>query len=172
MISLIDRERVNVEQGKEGYILVKVNALTEPKIMKALFKASRSGVKIDLLIRGICCLKPGIPGLSENIRVRSIIGRFLEHTRVFYFHNEGKGDVYCASADWMSRNLINRVETCFPIENKKLSERVKEELDWYLKDNCQSWELKPDGSYGQLTPQEGEERFSVQSALLDKLAAR
>ncbi len=172
MISLIDRERVNVEQGKEGYILVKVNALTEPKIMKALFKASRSGVKIDLLIRGICCLKPGIPGLSENIRVRSIIGRFLEHTRVFYFHNEGKGDVYCASADWMSRNLINRVETCFPIENKKLSERVKEELDWYLKDNCQSWELKPDGSYSQLTPQEGEERFSVQNSLLDKLAAR
>ncbi|ARU58578.1 MAG: polyphosphate kinase 1 [Pseudomonadales bacterium] len=172
MLELVDREITHVQNGNSGYILIKVNALTEPKVMKALIKASQAGVKVDLVIRGICCLRPGIPGLTENIRVRSIIGRFLEHTRVFLFNNNDQREVYCASADWMTRNLVNRVETCFPVENKKLANRVAEELEWYMQDNCMSWAMNPDGSYTQLQPGEGEERFSVQSALLEKLAAK
>ncbi len=172
MMELIEREIRHVEQGNAGYLMIKVNSLTEPKIMRQLYRASMAGVKVDLIIRGICCLRPGVPGISENIQVRSVIGRFLEHTRVYYFANNGNEEVYCASADWMTRNLINRVETCFPIEDKKLKARVKEELDWYLKDNCGSWVLQPDGSYVRLEPVEGEERFSVQAALLEKLAAK
>ncbi|WP_020410637.1 polyphosphate kinase 1 [Hahella ganghwensis] len=171
LLELIAKEAENSRQGKKGYILAKFNALTEPKVIEALYKASQAGVQIDLIIRGICCLRPGIPGVSENIRVVSVVGRFLEHTRVFYFYNDGKGSIYASSADWMVRNLLNRVETCFPIEHRELAERVKEELDYYLKDSVSSWELLPDGTYCQREPTEGEERFSAQNHLLATLAS-
>jgi len=170
MIELIQREAKLAASGKAGHIIVKVNGLTEPKMIRALYEASQAGVKIELIIRGMCRLRPGLPGISENITVRSIIGRFLEHTRVYYFGNNGKPDVFCASADWMERNMLNRVETGFPLTGK-LGERVKKELDYYLADNTQSWELKADGSYTLLTAAEGEEPFSAQQQLLQDFAS-
>lgn len=104
--------------GKKAHIIIKVNALTEAQLISALYKASQAGVQIDLIIRSICCLRPQVAGLSDNIRVRSIVGRYLEHTRVYYFYNDGDTKVFCASADWMERNLFSRIETCFPIESK------------------------------------------------------
>jgi polyphosphate kinase len=130
-----------------------------------------AGVKIDLIVRGICCLRPGIPGISENIHVRSIVGRFLEHTRCFYFLNEGNPEVFCASADWMDRNLLKRVEECFPVENPALKERVIEQgLKLYLQDNTQAWILDNEGNYTRITPQNEETPISAQSKLLQLLA--
>jgi polyphosphate kinase len=166
LLQLIDREAAH---GEEGEIIFKINALTDPEVMQALYRASQAGVSIQLIIRGICCLRPGIEGLSENIHVRSIIGRFLEHTRVYYFGNRGKREVFCSSADAMVRNLVNRVEVAFPIEDPGLADRVKEDLDTYLADNCHSWVLQPDGSYVQNQPAAGEERFASQTVLLDRL---
>ncbi|MEX7476086.1 polyphosphate kinase 1, partial [Acinetobacter baumannii] len=141
LLELIEQEIKNSLAGKKAHIIIKVNALTEPQLISALYKASQAGVKIDLIIRSICCLRPQVAGLSENIRVRSIVGRYLEHTRVYYFYNDGDTKVYCASADWMERNLFSRIETCFPIENKKLKKQVIEDgLNNYLKDNRQAWE--------------------------------
>ncbi|MCY3230842.1 RNA degradosome polyphosphate kinase, partial [Acinetobacter pittii] len=146
--------------GKKAHIIIKVNALTEPQLISALYKASQAGVKIDLIIRSICCLRPQVAGLSENIRVRSIVGRYLEHTRVYYFYNDGDTKVYCASADWMERNLFSRIETCFPIENKKLKKQVIEDgLNNYLKDNRQAWELQADGTWVQCHPKPEEELY-------------
>ncbi len=144
----IKQETNNAKAGKEARIIAKMNALVEPEIIRALYEASIAGVKIDLIIRGICCLRPGVKGVSENIHVRSIIGQFLEHTRVFYFHNEGKPNLYCSSADWMQRNLFHRVEACFPIEEKRPRDQViKMGLLNYLSDNTQAWILQSDGSY-------------------------
>lgn len=171
LIRMVDRERENAEAGKPALIRMKANGLTEPKLIRALYKASQAGVRIELIIRGMCCLRPGIPGVSENIEVRSIIGRFLEHSRVYYFFNNGDDEVYAASADLMERNLLNRVETAFPIEHGKLKERMKSELEIFMKDNTQAWVLQSDGSYQLVAPQEGEELVSAQSWLLDKLAA-
>ena len=168
IIEKIGRETANAEQGKPAQITVKVNSLVEPQVIQALYRASCAGVSIDLIIRGPCRLRPGIPGVSENIRVRSVIGRFLEHTRVFYFENDGDPELYCSSADWMERNLFRRVEMCFPIEDKKQRERVITELNYYLDDNCQAWLLKPDGSY-ELPPPEGE-KLCAQQRLLSELA--
>lgn len=126
---MIARETQFALEGKPAHIIAKFNSLTDAKIIKALYKASQSGVRIDLVVRGMCCLRPGIPGVSHNIHVRSIIGRFLEHTRVFYFLNGGEEQIYLSSADWMERNLDKRVETCFPVEGKKLLLRVKKELE-------------------------------------------
>ena len=167
MIALIQRES---RLGKEGHIIVKVNGLTEPQLIRALYKASQAGVKIELIVRGMCRLRPGLEGISENITVRSIVGRFLEHTRVYYFGNKGNPDVYCASADWMERNMLNRVETGFPLEGK-LADRVKSDLDLYLADNSHSWELHSDGSYTLNQPAEGEELICAQEALLSDLAS-
>lgn len=139
-------------------------------MIQALYRASQAGVKIDLIVRGMCCLRPGIEGVSENIRVRSIIGRFLEHTRVFYFANGGDEEVYASSADWMERNMFRRVETCFPFEIKAIRERVIQDLHWYLKDNCQAWLLAPDGSYSLAELAEGEEPFMAQQVLLESMA--
>ena len=172
LIELIERETRHAVAGRQAAITVKINALTEPEVMKALYRASQGGVKINLIIRGICCLRPGVPGLSENIRVVSVVGRFLEHSRVFYFCNGGRHELYCSSADWMVRNLINRVEVCFPVEDPELAARLRDELDVYLQDNCQSWVLQPDGTYVQRRPAEGEERYSAQAVLLDRLAAK
>ena len=170
LLELIGREAENAKAGKRARIIAKMNGLMEPDIIKALYRASQAGVGIDLIVRGICCLRPGIPGISQNIRVRSILGRFLEHTRIFYFDNNGSPDVYCASADWMTRNLSQRVETCFPILNDALRARVLEEgLYPYLADNAQAWELNAKGEYERLM-QNGDEPLSAQRALLDGLA--
>lgn len=170
MLELIQNETKLASNGKPGHIIIKVNGLTEPKMIRALYEASQAGVKVELIIRGMCRLRPGLPGISENITVRSIIGRFLEHTRVYYFGNNGKPTVLCASADWMERNMLHRVETCFPLTGKQ-GDRVKKELDYYLADNTQSWELKADGSYTLLAPEEGAEPFSAQQQLLRDFAS-
>jgi polyphosphate kinase len=146
LLKMINSEIAAATTGKKARIVAKMNAITDPAIIKALYKASTAGVKIDLVVRGICCLRPGIAGVSENIRVVSIIGRFLEHSRVCYFLNSDP-QVYCSSADWMERNLDNRIEVCFPILKKKHSTRIKAELEMYLDDQSQSWELTADGEY-------------------------
>ncbi|HQU17228.1 MAG: polyphosphate kinase 1 [Chromatiales bacterium 21-64-14] len=170
MLARIDRETRNAAEGRAARIIVKLNSLVEPQIIQALYKASMAGVRVDLIVRGICCLRPGVPGVSDRIRVRSVVGRFLEHTRVYFFHNGGEPEVFCASADWMERNFFRRVEVCFPIESRALRERVVKELKLYLKDNTQAWVLQSDGSYQRRTPRGGSAPFSVQQALLASLA--
>ena len=169
LIRLIEGEAEAARKGKEAHIIIKVNALTEPKIIAALYEASNAGVTIDLIIRGMCCLRPGIPGVSENIKVRSIIGRFLEHSRVFYFLN-ATPHIFCSSADAMERNLMHRVEICFPILNARLQARIRNDLQIYLTDNYQSWELQSDGNYILNAPGKDEDRLSAQAILLEKLA--
>jgi len=170
MLELIQNEIRNVRAGKPGHIIIKVNGLTEPRLIRALYEASQAGVRIDLIIRGMCRLRPGLEGVSENIRVRSIIGRFLEHTRVYWFANSGgKPVVIGSSADWMERNMLHRVETAFELYGKN-AERIRRELDYYLRDNVQAWELHSDGSYALVQPEAGEERFSAQQKLLEELA--
>ncbi len=170
LIQRIERERTHHEAGRPARIIAKINALTEPQIIQALYRASQAGVPIDLIVRGMCALRPGVEGVSETIQVRSIVGRFLEHTRVYYFENDGKPEVFCASADWMERNLFHRVEAAFPIENKRLKQRVIDDLHAYLKDNTQAWVLQSDGTYRRLTPAEGEAPFSAQRSLLERYA--
>jgi polyphosphate kinase len=148
MLELIERETAHALAGRPARIIAKMNALLEVNVIVALYKASRAGVKIDLIVRGICALRPGLAGISENIRVRSIVGRFLEHARIFYFQNDEAKEVYLSSGDWMGRNFFNRVEVCFPIEDKRLRDRViKEGLELYLADNARAWLLHSDGSY-------------------------
>ncbi|WP_133490063.1 polyphosphate kinase 1 [Alcanivorax sp. 24] len=171
LMEWIEFETEQARAGKPARIIAKFNSLTEERIMQALYRASQAGVEIDLIVRGICCLRPGIPGLSENIRVRSIIGRFLEHTRIYHFHHAGEDLVYCASADWMDRNLFNRVETCFPVNDPKLKKQILEEgLYFYLRDNTQAWLLNADGSYQRAAPAADEEPFLAQQALLEALS--
>ena len=169
MLERIEREAALARKGKPARIIAKMNAVVEPNIIRALYAASQAGVQIDLIIRGICCLRPGVPGISDNIRVRSIIGRFLEHTRIFYFQNGGKEEIFGSSADWMDRNLHSRVETCFPIEDKKLRERMIRELGYYLDDNLQAWQLQADGDYVRVTPGD-KEPYSAQLLLLHQLS--
>jgi len=145
--SLIDNEILNAKSKKKAEIIAKVNSLVDEGIIKKLYEASCAGVKINLIVRGICCLKPGVKGLSENIEVRSIIGRFLEHSRIFYFYNDGDEKIYLASADWMSRNLDRRVELMFPVEEKYNYQRIKSVLDIYLSDNIKARKLNSDGVY-------------------------
>ncbi|MGH7822231.1 MAG: polyphosphate kinase 1, partial [Candidatus Binatia bacterium] len=168
LLKLIEAETENAREGKTARIAAKMNALIEPEVIQALYRASEAGVPIDLIVRGICCLRPGIAGLSENIRVRSIVGRFLEHSRIFYFYAGGRETLYCGSADWMPRNFFGRVEVCFPIEDHALRDRVvKEGLLTYLEDDTQAWELQPDGSYLRRTPT-GEARRCAQEALMER----
>ncbi len=144
-------------------IIAKINSLVDENIIKALYEASCAGVKIDLIVRGICCLRPGMPGVSENIRVISIVGRFLEHSRVYYFANDGAPQVYLASADWMPRNFYRRVEIAFPIESPKLREEIITEiLPAFLNDRVKARELQPDGSYMRLKPRPGEAHSQAQ----------
>src|SRR5205085_3790323 len=146
MIEKIAQETAHQQAGKEGRIIVKVNGVLEPAIIQALYRASQAGVRIDLVCRGICALRPGIPGVSDNIRVVSIVDRFLEHSRVFYFGNNGDPQVYIGSADWMDRNLSRRVEVVFPIETPELKQRlIREILAISLADNEKTRELLPDG---------------------------
>ena len=170
LINFIDTEIANAKAEKPAQIIVKVNALTEVQLINKLYEASQAGVQIDLIIRSICCLRPGLPGLSENIRVRSIVGRFLEHTRVDYFSNNGDARIYCSSADWMDRNLFNRVEACFPIEDPALKKRIYQlGLVNYLKDNQQAWLLQSDGRWIRTKVQDGEIPHNSQRVLLEEI---
>ena len=172
MLRAIQNEIQHAQAGRKAHIIAKMNALLEPEIIAALYEASRAGVQIDLIVRGVCALRPGVPGVSDNIRVRSIIGRFLEHTRVFYFHNDGAADVHLASADWMDRNFFRRVEISFPVLDPALKKRVIDEgLKPYLEDNTQAWEMDPDGQYQCKPPRRGKP-VVAQEVLLDLLARR
>jgi polyphosphate kinase len=170
ILERIEREATNARKGKRARIIVKVNGLVSQPVIQALYAASRDGVKIDLVVRGQCCLRPGVPGVSENITVRSIVGRFLEHTRVFYFGNNGNPELFCASADWMPRNLVQRVEQCVPILGKKHRTRIIEDLELYLADNAQAWLMQPDGSYVRATIGKDETPISAQQSLLERYA--
>ncbi len=148
-----------------------MNALLEPLVIEALYRASQAGVKVDLVIRGVCALRPGVPKLSENIRVVSVVGRFLEHTRIFHFAGGGEPRVYLSSADWMDRNFFRRIELCFPVTDPKLARRVvREGLKPYLADNAQAWAMRPDGTYERRGRGRGKKR-AAQAELLAALAA-
>jgi polyphosphate kinase len=170
VLEAIENETRLARSGKPARIVAKMNALLEPQVIEALYKASKAGVKVDLVIRGLCALRPGVPGLSENIRVRSIIGRFLEHTRIFEFKGGGQTLVRLSSADWMDRNFFRRIELCFPVLDPALKRRVlREGLHPYLDDNCQAWVMHQDGTYEQTKPRRGRRR-SAQEELLFTLA--
>jgi polyphosphate kinase len=170
ILRAIHHEAELAQNGGKGRIIAKMNALLEPDVIAALYEASKAGVEIDLIVRGVCALKPGIEGVSDNIRVRSVIGRFLEHSRVFYFHNGGAEDVYLSSADWMDRNFFRRVEVCIPVLDPKLKKRViNEALKTYLDDNSQAWEMDSEGRYQLRTPRRGKPQVA-QETLLEMLA--
>ncbi len=156
LLKLIDGEVKAAQEGKSARIILKCNGLTEPKVIQALYKASQAGVKVDLIIRGMCCLRPGIKGVSDNIHVHAIVGRFLEHTRCYYFENAAN-KVYCASADLMERNLNRRVETAFPIQSSDMAQRVYSELMLYINDGCQRWTLDSNGKYTRIIGGSGPE---------------
>lgn len=162
IIDLIDQEIETHRAGEQGHIVAKMNSLTDKPIILKLYEASRAGVKIDLIVRGICCLRPGIPNVSENITVRSIVGRFLEHSRIFYFHHGGEEKVYLSSADWMTRNMENRIEIIFPILQKDIKKRVLDSLDIFLKDNVKAREQDSEGNYHYVKPKEGEALVDAQ----------
>jgi polyphosphate kinase len=167
IIALILREAEHAAKKRPARIVAKMNSLSDPETIRALYRASQAGVKVDLIIRGACCLRPGIPGVSENITVRSIVGRFLEHSRIFHFENGGRHEVYVGSADWMSRNFFRRVEFVFPIEDAALRERiVKQILGRQLADNVKAWKLETDGSYSPVVPASNETRRDTQSEFM------
>ncbi len=165
--ALIERESAHAMAGRSARIIVKLNALVDPQIIETLYRASRSGVRIDLIVRGVCALRPGLPGVSENIRVRSIIGRFLEHSRVYWFENGGSPELYLSSADWMERNFFRRVEIAFPVLQPQLREGIFADLETYLSDNANAWELQADGAYARLDPGEAAPR-DAQALLLER----
>ncbi len=167
---LIDRERKAAKEGREAHIIAKMNALCDPDVIAALYAASAAGVKIELIVRGICCLKVGIPGISENITVRSIVGNFLEHSRIYYFENGGLPEIYCSSADWMPRNLERRVEILFPVEEESLKEKLLHILKCQLKDTVKAHLLTADGSYEKVD-RRGKEAFNSQEAFCEEAAA-
>lgn len=168
MIEKIDREAANQKAGKPARLLVKVNGILEPAVVKALYRASQAGVKIDIACRGICSLRPGIPGVSDNIRVISVVDRFLEHSRIFYFENGGAPEVYVGSADWMDRNLSRRVEVVFPIEQPDLKQRITDALRTTLADTAKARILLPDGTYRRVAPAEGQAPLRSQTRFLEQ----
>lgn len=169
LLKKIEREVEHARQGRPARIIIKVNSVDEPQLIRALYRASMAGVQIKLIVRGLCCLRPGIAGVSENIEVHSIIGRFLEHSRIYWFDNGGEPEVYAASADFMKRNMFRRVESCFPIVHRKLVERIRGDLDLYLEDNNQAWLLQADGTYRRLTPPADQSPVRAQARLLEQL---
>ena len=169
LLERIAAETAEARAGRPARIIAKMNSLIEPGIIRALYEASRAGVQIDLIVRGMCTLRPGVPDLSENIRVRSIIGRLLEHSRVFYFHSGGREELFIASADWMSRNFFRRIEICTPVESPAIKQRImREALTLALADNRKAWLMQPDGSYVRAAVQEGEEGLDMQETLLNE----
>ncbi len=169
VVKMIDREAELHTTENPGLIIVKMNSLAHKQVIQALYKASQQGVTIRMNVRGLCCLKPGVPGVSDNIEVRSIIGRFLEHSRVFYFKNGGDEQIFLSSADWMTRNLHRRVELMFEIEDKDLKKRLMKLLKLYWKDNTKSWRLLPTGEYEKIAPADNEKPFAVQEHFLNEL---
>ncbi len=170
LLDKIHRETRFAQQGKPTRIIAKMNALIEPQIIQALYQASMAGVKIDLIVRGICSLRPGVPGVSDNIRVRSVVGRFLEHSRVYYFHNDGDFDLYLASADWMERNCFRRIEVAFPITDEHYRRRIVNDLESYLADNTQAWDLQQDGTYIHAQPG-SDAPYNAQARFLGKISS-
>ena len=160
-LKLINREKENAKQNRPARIVAKMNSLCDPDVIKALYEAAAEGVKIDLIVRGICCLRAGVEGTNDNITVRSIVGNFLEHARIFYFENAGKSELYMASADWMPRNLERRVEILFPILNAELKDKVWHVLEVQLKDTMKAQILQPDGTYDKVDKR-GKESFCAQ----------
>lgn len=165
LLEKIEREISHAKAGKPARIIMQINAVVEEQLIQALYRASQAGVEVKLIVRGICCLRPGIPGVSDKIEVRAIIGRFLEHARVYVFANQGNQEVFAASADLMERNMFKRVEVCFPIKNKKLQTRILTNLDFYLRDNSQAWLLQPDGNYLKQSPKADGEVIEAQTLL-------
>jgi polyphosphate kinase len=166
---MIRRETARAATGK-GRIIARMNALTEPQVIEALYEASRAGVQIDLVVRGTCVLRPGVPGVSENIRVRSIVGRFLEHPRVWCFGEGDEAEIFCSSADWMERNFFRRVEIAFPVLERKLRDALREDLQVYLADNVDAWLLRTDGTYARASVDDGVP-LSAQARLLERYTA-
>ena len=172
-LRLIDEQAERARKGKKSRIFAKLNALVDRETIEALYRASQAGVPIDLVVRGICCLRPGIPGRSDNITVTSIVGRFLEHSRVYYFHNGGDEEIYLGSADLMPRNLNRRVEIIFPIEDTALIRHLRDEvLETYLNDTVKARRMQSDGTYVRVHPEAGDERVCVQEWLLDQRSRR
>ena len=167
MIEMINREAENCRQGKTGRIVAKMNSLVDTRVIQSLYEASQAGVEIDLIVRGICCLRPGLPEVSDNIRVTSIIGRYLEHSRIFYFNNNGNEEMYIGSADWMTRNLSRRVEAVTPIESPEILSDLQEILGVMLADNRKAWDLKSDGSFVQRKPKKGEDAHSTHDTFME-----
>lgn len=164
---LIDAEIEHARAGRSGYLAIKVNALTDPEMIRLLYEASNAGVKIDLIVRGMCCLLPGVPGMSENIRVVSILGRYLEHSRVFYFANDGKERLYLGSADLMSRNLDHRVETLFPVRDPAQIHYLRDVLlETCLRDNDSARDMTAEGDYLRLQPAGEQPRINLQQSLM------
>jgi polyphosphate kinase len=170
VIAKLAREADHARAGRKARVIAKMNALTEPLVIEALYRASCAGVKVDLIIRGVCALRPGVPGVSENIAVRSLVGRFLEHSRVCYFENGGEPEMFCTSADWMERNFFRRVEVAFPIEREVHRERMLRDLNSCLNDTCQAWLLRPDGRYERVARAE-QRPVNAQMELLSRYAA-
>jgi len=168
IISRIEREIKKHQESGDGYLAFKMNSLVDHHCIKALYRASQAGVKIDVQARGICCLRPGIPGISENINVTSIVSRFLEHPRIYYFRNGGEEEILLGSADLMPRNLYRRVETLFPVDDENIRNSLRDEiLNIHLKDNVKARQMLPDGSYKPVKPQEGEERLNSQEWMIE-----
>ena len=172
LIARIDRETEHARAGRPAGIRAKINALTEIEVVRALYRASQAGVPVDLLVRGMCVLRPGVPGVSENIRVRSIVGRFLEHSRMYVFENGGEREIHIASADWMGRNLDRRVELAVPVLDPVIAETLASQvLTVLLADNVKSRELQVDGSYRRLSPGPGEMPIDAQRVFLTQAKA-
>jgi polyphosphate kinase len=167
--ALIERESAHALAGKSARIIVKLNALVDPQIIEALYRASRSGVRIDLMIRGVCAVRPGIPGVSDNIRVLSVVGRFLEHSRAYWFENDGSPELYLSSADWMERNFFRRVEIAFPVLHTDHRKRIFKDLETLLSDNTNAWELQADGTYARLNSNQSPP-VDAQELLLERYA--
>ena len=172
ILEAIDRERSFAEAGQESHIIAKMNSLVDPEVIRALYRASQAGVKINLIVRGICCLRPGVKGVSDNIQVRSIVGRFLEHSRAFYFKHGGAESLYIGSADWMQRNLNQRVESVFPIEDERLKRKIMTVLDLMLRDNVKARELQSDGTYVRVKQKAKQKRLDSQGRQLEMSAQR
>jgi len=170
-VELLERERAHVQAGRPGHVIIKNNAVTDPAIVRALYRAAQSGVEIDMIVRGVCCLRPGIEGISERIRVRSVVGRFLEHSRVYYFANGGQPEIYLGSADLMERNLDRRVETLCRVRSAGIVGHLRDVvLDAYLRDTDRAYVLT-DGRYVRASPAPGEPRISAQQQLIDRYTA-
>lgn len=170
MLEKLERESEHARVGRAARVILKMNALVEPEAITALYRASQAGVQIDLIVRGVCALRPGVPGVSDNIRVRSIVGRFLEHSRVFYFANHGNAEIFCSSADWMDRNFFRRVEIAFPIRRQKYRDDILRDLETYLRDDSQAWELDANGSYARVA-RRSDTPICAQTELLEAYTA-